>query len=195
MGAARRRTARPGGRDPFPRATLADYVRRTLGAASDVSIDAAELAWIGSLLTPAELDLWSAQSDYDRRHSARVARRVERRLAGTAWAGDARWPAAALMHDVGKPAGLGLAERIAANVARRAIGFARARGWARRASGRRRRLGVYLTHGEVGAAMIRAAGGREELAAWAEIHQTHSGGAVAGIPPPVVAALLASDTG
>jgi hypothetical protein len=99
------------------------------------------------------------------------------------------------MHDVGKPAGLGLAERIAANVARRAIGFARARGWARRASGLRCRIGVYLTHGEAGAAMIRAAGGREELAAWAEIHQTHSGGAVAGIPPPVVAALLASDTG
>jgi hypothetical protein len=165
------------------------------GAAADPFLDAGELVWIGSILTPAELELWSAQSAYDRSHSARVARRVERRLASTAWSGDARWPAAALMHDVGKPARLTLAERIAANLARRAIGLARARGWAGRAPGLRRRIGVYLTHGEAGAALIRAAGGREEVAAWAEVHQTHPGGAVAGIPAQVVAALLASDTG
>jgi hypothetical protein len=97
------------------------------------------------------------------------------------------------MHDVGKPSGLTLGERIAANVARRAIGLTRARVWAGRSRGLRRRIGVYLTHGEAGAALIRAAGGREELAAWTEVHQTHPGGAAPGIPAAVVAALLASD--
>lgn len=192
-GASRRLPARTDGRDPFPRATLADYVRRTFGAAADPVLNPTDIAWVGSILTAAELELWSAQSSYDRVHSARVARRVERRLAGTAWAGDPRWPAAALLHDVGKPSGLRFAERIAANVLRRAIGLSRARAWAREAPGIRRRFGAYLAHGEIGAAMIRAAGGREELAAWTELHQTHPGGAAPGVPAAVVAALLASD--
>ncbi|HEX4438488.1 MAG TPA: HD domain-containing protein [Thermoanaerobaculia bacterium] len=185
----------PSERDPFPRATLADYVRRTLRLGDASGDAAAEIAWARSILTPAELELWSRQSAYDRSHAVRVAHRVARRLAGTPWADDARWPAAALLHDVGKPASLSIAERIAANLARRAVGLDRARSWSRRGEGLRRRLGVYLTHGEAGAAAIRAAGGRDEAAAWAEVHQTHGGGPVAGIPGPVVAALLASDTG
>jgi len=182
-------------RDPFPRATLADYLRRTLRLGDASGDAAAEVAWARSILSPAELELWSRQSAYDRGHAVRVARRVAGRLAGTPWADDTRWPAAALLHDVGKPAGLSIAERIAANVARRAVGIERARSWAGKGDGLLRRLGVYLTHGEAGAAAIRAAGGREEAAAWAEVHQTHAGGPVAGIPGPVVAALLASDTG
>jgi hypothetical protein len=98
------------------------------------------------------------------------------------------------MHDVGKLAArLTFIERIAANVLRSAIGRLRARCWASGATGRRRRIGAYLTHGEIGAAMIRAAGGREELATWAEVHQTHSGGPAPGVPAPVAAALLAAD--
>jgi hypothetical protein len=41
--------------------------------------------------------------------------------------------------------------------------------------------------------MIRDAGGREEVAVWAEVHQTHAGAAAAGVPAAVVAALLAAD--
>ena len=180
-------------RDPFPRATWLDLIRRTLRASSGES-GPAELAWAASILTVPELAIWSAQSAYDRIHSLRVARRVEVALAGTPCEGDSRWPAAALMHDVGKLAArLTLFERIAANLLRSAIGADRARRWASRATGRRRRIGAYLSHGEIGGAMIRAAGGREQLATWAELHQTHPGGPAPGVPAAVVAALLAAD--
>jgi len=175
---------------------MTDLVRRALGASEDLGSRTKELSWAASILTAAELELWRAQPVYDRSHSVRVARRVEHRLATTPWSGDGLWLAAALLHDVGKVrAGLTLEERVVANLVRRRVGLVRAREWAGRARGPRQRIGSYLTHGEIGASMIRAAGGREELAAFAEVHQMHRDGPVAGIPAPVVAALLAADTG
>ena len=94
----------PGGRNPLPRAKWPDLIARALGAwpRRDARDDAADRDWARSILTPAEFDLWSGLSDHDRRHTIQVARRVELRLASTAYAGDTLWPAAALMHDVGK---------------------------------------------------------------------------------------------
>ena len=78
------------------------------------SSDPADRAWVESILTPAEFDLWVRQSAYDQDHVVQVARRVERRLAATVYAGDARWTGAALMHDVGKAESkLSLPERAA----------------------------------------------------------------------------------
>jgi hypothetical protein len=191
-GAVSARAARV--RDPFPRATLRDLVLRAMRSSDGLAIRPADLAGVRRVLTSAELGIWSAQSAYDRAHTIRVARRVERRLAGSPWAADPRWPAAGLMHDVGKlSARLSFGERVAANLFRRAIGMDRARAWASAASGLRRRIGVYLAHGEVGAALIRRHGGREETAAWAEAHQTHSGGPAPGIPAEVASALIAAD--
>src|SRR6267143_1046869 len=65
-------------------------------------VSARDREWVGSVLRPEELDLWSHLSSEDRRESVGVARRTEAALAGTEHAGDARWLAAALLHDVGK---------------------------------------------------------------------------------------------
>ncbi len=187
---------RPAGENasPLPRASFGELARRAIVAASRARCDAADRAWVRSILSPAEFDLWIRQSPYDQGHSVRAARRVERRLAPTPYRGDALWPSAALMHDVGKLlSGLSMLERVIATLASKAVGVATARRWAFSSAGRKRRVGLYLIHGEVGASMIRAAGGREELAAWTEVHQGYRDFAGLGIPPDVLAVLIESD--
>jgi hypothetical protein len=182
------------GLNPLPRATFRELARRVLVANARVRVDPAAEAWVRSVLTPPELDLWNRQSSYDRNHAVRVARRVERRLASTRYGRDTLWPGAALMHDVGKlQADLSPYGRVIAALASKVVSLAAARRWARSANGARRRIGLYLTHGEVGADMIRAAGGREEIAAWAQAHQGCHRIAGLGIPPLVLEALLEAD--
>ncbi len=183
-----------GGPNALPRATFLELASRAIAAAVRRPIDPDDRAWAQSLLTPAEFDVWIRQSDYDQHHTIQVARRVERRLASTAYAGDPRWTSAALMHDVGKSeSNLSLPERVAATLASKVLGVATAREWAASAVGWKRRLGLYLIHGELGAAMIRAAGGREEGAVWSEIHQGYATSIESGIPPIVARALIESD--
>jgi response regulator RpfG family c-di-GMP phosphodiesterase len=144
----------------------------------------ADVAWVESVLTPSELAIWRRLPNHDRRYSIRVARNVQRALAGTEY-DDARWHAVALLHDVGKlDAGLGIAGRTLATVA----GAIRTR---TRAS--RGRIGRYLRHDELGAAMLRAAGGREEAAAWASAHHHRERWAGSGVPGTVAEALAAAD--
>jgi hypothetical protein len=182
------------GENPLPRATLRDLVGRALVAFGGARCDPADEAWAGTILEPAEFDLWKQQSVYDRHHSVRVARRVEQRLAQTAHGGNTLWTSAALMHDVGKhESNLSLPERALATLAARVVPVDTARRWSRLPSGTRKRIGLYLIHGEIGAAMIRAAGGREPIAAWTEFHQGYHLAGPAGIPAAVFEALLASD--
>jgi hypothetical protein len=186
----------PPGKNPLPRATLPELIARALGAwtGSGSGPDAADLAWAGSILTPAEFDLWSGQSAHDQRHTIQVARRVELRLASTAHAGDALWTAVALMHDVGKRvADLSLPERVVATLAARVVSVDRARRWLDSRGKSRRRFGRYLLHGEVGAGLIRKAGGREPIAAWTEVHQGYGRLEEPGLPAVVVEALIESD--
>jgi response regulator RpfG family c-di-GMP phosphodiesterase len=145
---------------------------------------AADVAWVESVLTPAELALWRRLPNHDRRYSIRVARHVQRALAGSEY-DDPRWQAVALLHDVGKlDAGLGVAGRTLATVA----GAVRSR--TRGSSGR---FGRYLRHDEIGGAMLRAAGGREEAAAWAAAHHDRERWAGSGVPRTVAEALAAAD--
>jgi hypothetical protein len=184
------------GGNPLPRATFRELARRAILAVGNARSNRADRAWVESILTAAEFDLWSRQTAYDQAHSVRVARRVERRLAQTVFAGDTLWPSMALMHDVGKiRARLSMGERAIATLASKVMGVATARRWARDATGAKRRIGLYLIHGEVGAGMIRAAGGREEVAAWTEVHQGHPDRAPLETPPVVVEALIESDVG
>jgi len=137
---------------------------------------------------------------HDRRHSVGVARRVEEALAGTEYAGDARWLAAALLHDVGKlDAGLGVLGRVGATLAGGAAGHDLAEVWSAK-RGITRRVGLYLRHPELGATRIRTVGGREEVACWAAAH--HDANDVAAetddaasdaLPGAVVAALRDAD--
>lgn len=126
-----------------------------------------EREWVRSVLTAGEFPLWDAQPRYDLRHTLGVGRRVEGALGRER---EDRWVAAALLHDVGKvESGLGVAGRVLATLVMGVAGRRRVRGWAAR-PGWRGRFGRYADHGEIGARLIRSAGGREEAARWAAVH-------------------------
>jgi hypothetical protein len=149
-------------------------------------------AWVESVLEPAELALWARQPGHDQRHSAGVARKVEAALAGGPHAGDSRWPACALLHDIGKLAsGLGVPHRVLATLVGRATGGAVA-DWEEH-RGLRRRIALYLRHPELGADLICMAGGRAEVAHWAGAHHDRARLDPTLMPAPVVAALVEAD--
>ncbi|HVQ30315.1 MAG TPA: hypothetical protein VMV21_12080 [Vicinamibacteria bacterium] len=178
----------------LPRSRFRRLYRRLVDTVQGVRPRHSDRAWVESILQPGELELWLRLSGPDQCHAIQVARSVEARLAGTPYAGDGRWLGAALLHDVGKvEAGLGILERAVATLLGKATSVDRARRWARAEAASIRRLGLYLTHGSVGAAAIRAAGGREEIAAWAEVHQALPCPAMDLLPVPVVHALSDAD--
>jgi hypothetical protein len=181
-------------RRPLPRATFRELAGRAWHALGPVRGEPGDAAWVESLLTAPELALWKRQSPYDRRHAVEVAKRVEARLASTPYGRNSLWPAAALMHDVGKiEPDLSLAERAIATLTSKVIEVATARRWAALRGGSKRRIGLYLIHGEIGAGMIRTAGGREEIARWTEVHQGYQSLDGLAIPAAVVAALIECD--
>ena len=152
-----------------------------------------DVAWVASILQSGELRLWRSLPNHDQRYTIRVAKLVEERLAGTEFAGQKRWLAAALLHDVGKlDAGLGVFGRSVATVMGAAAGPARVDRWAQ-TSGVRRQAAWYLHHDERGADRIRAAGGRDEAARWARAHHQRDRWPASGVPVPVAEALEAAD--
>jgi len=152
-----------------------------------------DVVWVEAVLSPAAYSQWKLQPGHDRRHTVHVARSVEARLAGTEEAGDTRWLAAALLHDIGKlDARLGVYGRVVATVSGAAAGKETADAWSER-RGFTRRVGLYLRHPELGAVRIRLAGGPEEAACWAAAHHDPSTWEVLPIPAPVVSALAAAD--
>lgn len=153
----------------------------------------ADRAWVAGVLSSSELVLFLRMSNADRRHAVEVARRVESSLAGTPEQDDPRWPAAALLHDVGKiEAGLGVAGRVVATVLVDAVGEGRVRTWATR-PGFRGRLGRYADYPRRGARLLRDAGAAEEVAGWAAAHHDPAVWPKLSIPPPVVRALAQAD--
>jgi len=171
----------------------AHLVRRFLGALWPGPPRAADVAWVQEVLNAEEYALWAQLSNHDRRHSIRVARHVERTLASTTESGDPRWPAAALVHDVGKlDAGLGVLGRVGATLAGAAAGQEMAGPWSAR-RGITRCVGLYLRHPELGATRIRVVGGREEVARWAAAHHQEDERAATGLPAVVVDAMVAAD--
>jgi hypothetical protein len=174
-------------RDPW-----AHLARRFFGALRPGGASPADRAWIEGILEPAEFTLWARQPGHDQRHTAEVARQVEAALAGGPHAGDSRWPACALLHDIGKLAsGLGVPARVLATLVGRATGGAVA-DWEEH-RGLRRRIALYLRHPELGADMIRMAGGRDEVAHWAGAHHDRARLDPTLLPAPVVTALVAAD--
>jgi putative nucleotidyltransferase with HDIG domain len=147
---------------------------------------------VAGVLTPPELSLWERLPRHDHHHTVEVARRVEAALAGTAHAGDSRWLAAALLHDIGKlQSGLGIYGRVIATLAGRACP-GQADDWRGRA-GWRRRVGDYLRHDLIGGEMLRGADGRPEPAHWAEAHHGRVPVDPAVVPGPVAAVLAEAD--
>lgn len=172
---------------------VAHLVRRFVGTLGRGEPGPVDRAWVAQVCTPCEAALLRRLPRHDRRHAVTVARAVEARLAGTAFADDPRWIEAALLHDVGKlDAGLGVPGRVVATVLAAIGGPARIAGWAPR-SGYRGRIGRYLDHPDRGAVQIRRCGGSPEAAAWAAAHQEPARHAACGLPGPVVDALCAAD--
>jgi hypothetical protein len=154
---------------------------------------ARDVAWVAGILEPAELELWRSFPNHDRRYTIRVARLVDARLAGTEYAGQPCWLAAALLHDVGKiDARLGVVGRSVATVIGAVAGPVRVDRWAQ-TPGFRRRVAWYLHHDDRGADRIRAGGGREEAAGWAWAHHQRGRWPASGVPITVAQALEAAD--
>jgi hypothetical protein len=171
----------------------AHRVRRFVGALRPGGPPTRDVAWVSTVLEPGELNVWERMPGHDRRHAVGVARRVKAALAATDQAGDRRWLAAALLHDVGKlDAGLGVFGRVGATLAGAAAGHEWADVWSTK-RGITRRVGLYLRHAELGATRIRVVGGHEEAAVWAGAHHTPAASAETGFPPVVVDALVAAD--
>ena len=137
-------------------------VRRFLGSLSPRPLAPADDDWATSKLGPGERQLWQRMSRADQKHSVGVARLV------AAQVGEDERPilAAALLHDVGKvDADLGTPGRVAATL----VGRARGARW-RRADGLRGRIGRYLVHDAIGAALLQDAGADPLTVAWAREH-------------------------
>jgi len=152
-----------------------------------------DLVWVESVLAPGERVLFDRLPRRDQRHLAGTGRRLQRALAGTEHADDPRWLAAALLHDVGKhDARLGVYGRIVATVCGHFGGRDMPYAWSSK-RGFTRRVGLYLRHGELGADMIRLAGGHDEAARWSAAHHFPDEWATTGIPGVVVEALVEAD--
>ena len=166
---------------------------RFVGALSPAAPRPSDTAWVESVLTPATASHWVLQPNHDRRHTIRVAREVERQLAGTPYGDDPRWVTAALLHDIGKlDARLGVYGRVVATVSGAVAGNATADAWSEK-RGFTRRVGLYLRHPELGADRIRFVGGPEAAAAWAAAHHEPHTWDTLDIPAQVTAALSAAD--
>jgi putative nucleotidyltransferase with HDIG domain len=139
----------------------------------------ADVARVRAILTPPEFAIWVTMPRPDRAESLATLRRLP-----PAVAADERWAAAALLHDAGKgSANLGTIGRALATARGHVGDPARVGG----------RAGRYLRHAEIGADLLRSAGARVEVVAWAASHHAPDRWPIASIPEAVCAALAAAD--
>ena len=150
--------------------------------------------WVAAALERPEWSVWQGLSRADQAEGYAVARRLEGALAGTGEGADPRWRAAALMHDAGKQlSGLSAPARAAVTVIASVVGRDRVRGWVGAGGRVRARMGRYVGHDELGADLLRRAGARPEVAAWAGAHHHPAAWPHTGIPAEVCGALAAAD--
>jgi hypothetical protein len=143
--------------------------RRFVGSLRPGGPSAPDQEWVRAQLSDPEWELWASMSGPDRRHSAGVARRVERSLGTEATKAVL---AAALLHDVGKlDARLRTYGRVVATLAGKAVGRDPdiVRAWCR-AGGFTRRVGLYLRHPELGADRLALIGSDRLTVTWTREH-------------------------
>jgi hypothetical protein len=156
--------------------------QRTLWSLRKPVPDAADEAWLLSLLTPNESVLYRQMAEVDRAHAISCARSVST-------FGDEVAVASAL-HDVGKTqAGLGTPGRVAASFAGLLI-YEQACGWGDK-GGIRAQIASYLDHSNIGATELAKAGASELAITWAREH--HLPADQITIEPVVAAALKKAD--
>jgi hypothetical protein len=153
------------------RSKAAHLTRRFFGSLRPGGPPAADVTWVTGVLTEPELALWRRMPGPDRRHSAQVARDVERRLGH-----EATRPvlAAALLHDVGKlDAKLRTFGRVVATLTIAVVGRTEVLRW-QRARGLHRRIALYALHPELGAQRLELAGSDALTVAWTREHHLPS---------------------
>ncbi len=156
--------------------SIAHLVRRFFEVLAARRPGPRDQAHLAGLLTAAEAGLFWDQAPCDQAHAVACLRRIER-----ARPGRPDLARAALLHDVGKRrAPIGVVARTAATL----IALLRLPGPGR--------LGVYLRHGELGAADLTAAGSDPLVVAFAG---GHHGPAPAGVSPEDWDALTRADRG
>jgi hypothetical protein len=166
---------------------------RYFGSLRARSLDDATTAWVATTLEPGEQQVWESMSRADRAEGVAVARAFEASGAGGGPRAE-EWRAAALLHDAGKQvSGYGTFGRVVATVVAAGAGRARVRGWADRRAGRRARVGRYAAHDDLGADLLREAGARPAVAAWAGAHHRPDRWGHTGIPEKVCRALADAD--
>ena len=144
--------------------------------------------WARGQLLPGEVELWKRMCNQDRRHSIGVARRTIDLLGGSA---ERPVVAAALLHDVGKiQSNLGTFHRVVATLSAAIAGRETAELWVR-SSGITRRIGLYLTHPEIGGDLLELAGSDPLTSTWARDH--HKTADQWTLPRPITAALNEAD--
>ncbi len=157
------------------------------------TLDDETATWVAATLEPGEQRVWAGMGRADRAEAVAVARAFEATQPADAANGEV-WRAAALLHDAGKLcSGYGTFGRVVATVVSSLAGKARVRGWADGAGPGRARLGRYAAHDDLGAELLRGAGARPAVAAWAGAHHRPERWAATGIPPGVCRALAAAD--
>jgi len=155
----------------------------------------ADESWALDHLLDGERALWRRMSGPDRRHAVGVARDTIRLL------GPDRTPqdviAAALLHDVGKvESSFGTFARVWVTIAALVLGRSRLIRWAGEPPqgtrpSRRARVGLYLTHDRLGAALLEGAGSAPLTVSWAADH--HLAPDVWTVDATIGAALKAAD--
>jgi hypothetical protein len=158
--------------------------RGFVGALRAREPDTPDRLWVQTILTEPELECWQGMNRADRAESIAVGRAAARDLGRDA---DARWLAAALLHDVGKTdARLGPFRRAGATVIGAVVSHGRARRW-------QNRVGLYIGHDDRGASRLREVGARPEAVAWAGAHHRREMWPASGIPPEISEILAAAD--
>jgi hypothetical protein len=166
---------------------------RYVGSLRAHTLDDATAAWVAATLEPGEQRVWGGMGRADRAEGVAVARAFEATGVGAGPRAE-EWRAAALLHDAGKQvSGYGTFGRVAATLIMMGVGRARVRGWAGRRGDWRARVGSYAAHDDLGADLLRAAGARPAVVAWAAAHHRPGRWAGTGMPEVVCEALADAD--
>ena len=146
---------------------LLHLVRRFFAGLLPIGPRAGDDAWARNRLSEPEQELWARMARVDRRHSARVARRVEADLGAVA---TTPVLAAALLHDVGKTIpDLGTFGRVVATLSEMVAGEDTAHQWVQ-TRGFTRRVGQYVLYPELGVDLLRLAASDDLVIAWSREH-------------------------
>lgn len=143
-------------------AEIPHLAQRTLWSLRKPAPDPDGQAWLVSLLSPAEQELYWQLDEVDRAHAIGCAQAVADESTDVI--------VASALHDVGKiDASLGTPGRVVATLCGLFISE-RAQAWPPNRRGLRGRIARYLDHADRGVARLEAAGSSELSVAWAREH-------------------------